>query len=117
MGCKVVFSPQALADLEAAVRFIAQNNPAAAVRFGNALIDRAAVLENFPLLGSPYPKHPGVCKLVFPPHIIFIVFAKSRTVWTFCVSGIAHNASRNCLHKIKNRRESPFDYRRAGGWS
>ena len=78
MGCKVVFSPQALADLEAAVRFIAQNNPAAAVRFGNALIDRAAVHENFPLLGSPYPKHPGVCKLVFPPYIIFHRFREKQ---------------------------------------
>lgn len=74
MGCKVIFSPQALADLEAAVRFIAQDNPAAAVRFGNALIDRAAILENFPLLGSPYSKRPGVRKLVFRPYIIFYRF-------------------------------------------
>ena len=66
MVCKVIFSPQAQSDLEAALRFIAQNNPVAAVRFGNALIDRAAVLENFPLLGSAYPKRPGVRKLVFP---------------------------------------------------
>jgi len=32
MGCKIIFSPQALADLEAAVRFIAEENPAAAAR-------------------------------------------------------------------------------------
>ena len=71
MGCKIIFSPQALADLEAAVRFIAAENPAAAVRFGNVLIDRVAILENFPLLGPPYSKRPGVRKLVSRPYIIF----------------------------------------------
>jgi addiction module RelE/StbE family toxin len=74
MGCKIIFSPQAIADLEAAVRFIAEENPDAAVRVGNALIDRVAILENFPLLGSPYPKRPGVRKLVSHPYLIFYRF-------------------------------------------
>jgi len=74
MGCKIIFSPQAIADLEAAVRFIAKENPDAALRVGNALIDRAAILENFPLLGSLYPKRPGVRKLVSRPYIIFYRF-------------------------------------------
>ena len=71
MGCKIIFSPESIADLEAAVRFIAEENPDAAVRVGNALIDRATILENFPLLGSPYPKRPGVRKLISRPYIIF----------------------------------------------
>ena len=71
MGYKIIFSPQAIADLESTVRFIANENPDAAVRIGNALIDRAAILENFPLIGSPYPKRPGVRKLVSRPYIIF----------------------------------------------
>ena len=71
MGCKIIFSPQAISDLEAAVRFIAEENPDVAMRFGNALIDRVAILENFPFLGSPYPKRPGVRKLVSRPYIIF----------------------------------------------
>jgi addiction module RelE/StbE family toxin len=71
MGCKIIFSPQAIADLESAVRFIAKENPDAAVRVGNALIDRVAILEDFPLLGSLYPQRPGVRKLVSRPYIIF----------------------------------------------
>lgn len=71
MGCKIIFSPQAIEDLESTVRFIAKDNPEAAVRVGNALIDRVAILENFPLIGSPYPKRPGVRKLVSRPYIIF----------------------------------------------
>jgi plasmid stabilization system protein ParE len=57
--------------LESAVRFIAKDNPDIAVRTGNALINRVAILENFPLVGSPYLKCPGVRKLVSRPYIIF----------------------------------------------
>lgn len=71
MGCKIIFSPQSIADLESAVRFIAKDNPDAAVRMGNALIDRVSILENFPLVGSLYPERPGVRKLVSRPYIIY----------------------------------------------
>lgn len=71
MGCKIIFSPQAIADLESAVRFIAKDNPDAALRFGNALIDRVSILDNFPLIGSPYPKRPGVRKLVSRPYVSY----------------------------------------------
>ena len=71
MGCKIIFSPQAIADLESAVRFIAKDNPDAAARVGNALIDRVSILENFPLVGSPYPKRLGGRKLVSRPYIIY----------------------------------------------
>ena len=78
MGCKIIFSPQAIADLESAVRFIAEENPDAAARFGNALIDRVAILENFPLLGSSYSKRPGVRKLVSRPYIIYYRFREQE---------------------------------------
>jgi toxin ParE1/3/4 len=71
MGCKIIFSPQALADLRAAVQFIARNNPDAAARVGHALINRVTILENFPLIGSPYLKRPGVRKLVTRPYVIY----------------------------------------------
>jgi plasmid stabilization system protein ParE len=71
MGCKIIFSPQAIADLESAVRFIAKGNPDAAMRVGNALIDRVSILKNFPLVSSLYPKRPGVRKLVSRPYIIY----------------------------------------------
>jgi toxin ParE1/3/4 len=71
MGCKIIFAPQAIADLEEIVSHIAEDDPITAERIGNALIDRVAILENFPLLGAPYSKRPGVRKLVFGPFIIF----------------------------------------------
>ena len=71
MGCKIIFSPQAIADLAAVVRSIARDDPQTAERIGHALIDRVAILENFPHLGAPYPKRPGVRKLVSRPYLIF----------------------------------------------
>ena len=80
MGCKIIFSPQAIEDLGAAVRFIGKKNPEAALRIGNALIDRVTILENFPLLGSPYAKRPGVRKLVSRPYVIFYRFREKENV-------------------------------------
>jgi len=57
--------------LESVVRFIARDNPDAAIRIGNALVDRIAILEDFPLVGSPYARRPGVRKLVSRPYIIY----------------------------------------------
>jgi toxin ParE1/3/4 len=80
MGCTIIFSPQAIEDLEAAVRFIAKDNPDAALRVGNALIDSVAILENFPLLGSPYAKRSGVRKLVSRPYLIFYRFREKENL-------------------------------------
>ena len=71
MGCKIIFAPEALGDLAAAVRYIARDDPQTAKRVGDSLIDRVAILENFPLIGSKYPKSRGVMRLVSPPFIIF----------------------------------------------
>jgi plasmid stabilization system protein ParE len=71
MGWRIVFAPQAIADLAEAVRHIARDDPETAKRVGQALIDRVTILENFPLLGAPYPKRLGIRKLVSRPYIIF----------------------------------------------
>jgi plasmid stabilization system protein ParE len=71
MGCKIIYSQQAIADLEEIVRHIVRDDPATAVRIGNALIDRVEILESFPLLGAPYSKRPSVRKLVSRPYLIF----------------------------------------------
>ena len=60
MGCKIIFAPQAIADRAQAVGHIAKDDSETAERIGNALIDRVAILENFPLLGSPYAKRPDI---------------------------------------------------------
>jgi toxin ParE1/3/4 len=71
MGFKIIFSPESLQHLEEIVRYISQNNPDAALHFGMKMLDRAALLADFPELGQPYPKRPGVRRLVVKPYIIF----------------------------------------------
>jgi toxin ParE1/3/4 len=81
MGWKVILSPQCLADLEQIVSYIAKNNPAAAERLGLSLLDRTAILQEFPELGSEYSKRNGVRKLTSRPYIIlYRINASSRTV-------------------------------------
>ena len=71
MGCKIIFAPEAIVDLAEAVRHIAKDDPETARRVGHALIERVTILENFPLLGAPFPNRPGIRKLVSRPYLIF----------------------------------------------
>jgi len=54
MGWKIIFALQTLEELEQIVRFIAQDDAEAALRFGDYLANRAESLVNFPDLGTPY---------------------------------------------------------------
>jgi plasmid stabilization system protein ParE len=45
MGWTVTYAPQALEALEQLVRFIAEDDPQAAIRFGDYLVDRAESLR------------------------------------------------------------------------
>lgn len=63
MGWKVVFAPQAHARLEEIARFVAQEDPQAAVRFGDYL-GRAESLTNFPARNTISPKTERTSALV-----------------------------------------------------
>ena len=51
MGWKVILSPSATADLESIVSYIASDNPDAALRLGEKLIEKAEALTTFPESG------------------------------------------------------------------
>ena len=51
MDCKVIISPRAIQDLSEIVRYISFDNPDAAERMGNKLIDAAMSLTTFPEMG------------------------------------------------------------------
>ncbi len=55
-GYKVVLSPLAVQDLVEIVTFIAADNPAAANRFGHALVQKTRLLTRFPELGRVVPE-------------------------------------------------------------
>ena len=64
MGLAVIFSAQANRDLGEIVRFLARKNPAAAVRLGDALVDRALALAAHPYLGPPLRGRPDIRRIV-----------------------------------------------------
>jgi toxin ParE1/3/4 len=56
MDCKVIISPRAIQDLREVVRYISFDNPAAAEKFGNSLIDACLSLSNLPERGRFVPE-------------------------------------------------------------
>ena len=82
MGCAVIFSAQSNRDLAAIVAYVAGNNPAAAGRLGNALVDRSLMLGAHPHLGAPVRNRPGVRRLAHKPWVViyYRVDTERRTV-------------------------------------
>jgi toxin ParE1/3/4 len=88
MGWKIIFTPQAREQI---VRFIAQDDPQAAIRFGDYLVDRAESLANFPELGTPYRKRANVRRLLCKSYYIYRV---DRTEQTIEIMDYWHSARR-----------------------
>lgn len=73
MECKVIWSEAALADLHDLCAYIAQDNPAAALRMGGRLLEQIGLLTSAPLLGPLYDGGTDVSLriLVCRPYRIF----------------------------------------------
>ena len=56
MDFKIVWSDAAIADLQEACSYVAQDNPEAAVRLGRGIFDHVRVLASFPFIGPTYPR-------------------------------------------------------------
>jgi plasmid stabilization system protein ParE len=83
MDYKILISPRAREDLKVIVRFIAQDNPNAALRLGQLLLEKALSLEDLPFRGRIVPElnAPAVRELVFKSYrIIYEVSEEARLV-------------------------------------
>ena len=83
MDYKIIFSDQAIEDLEGVVRFIAHDNQPAAVRFGRRLMDSVRHLAKFPRMGRVVPEQSddNIREIVFKPYRVFYrVKDESRVV-------------------------------------
>src|SRR6266581_1940381 len=83
MDYKIVFSEPAIEDLENIVRFIAQDNPQAAARFGAKLIESVRNLAAFPRFGRVVPEKndENIREIIFKAYRIFYrVKDEARTV-------------------------------------
>jgi toxin ParE1/3/4 len=63
----ILFTEDSLIDLQVILDYIRVDNPQAAERFGSALLNHVEILKNFPRIGVPVPKRPGVRKIIHSP--------------------------------------------------
>ncbi len=79
MAFRILYTEDALADLETILDSIRADNPAAA-RFGNALLNHVDLLAAFPHIGSPVNQRVGVRKLLHTPVRIYYRIQEQRRV-------------------------------------
>jgi toxin ParE1/3/4 len=72
MDFKIIWSDGALDDLHHICRFIAQDNPEAAIRVGDGVVSHVEVLASFPFIGPRYPRAGGPLReIVYGRYRIF----------------------------------------------
>jgi toxin ParE1/3/4 len=75
---KVLFTDDALVDLEIILDYIRADNPSAAERFGTSLLNHVELLQSFPRMGIVVPKRPGIRKLVHTPVRVYYRLHEDR---------------------------------------
>jgi plasmid stabilization system protein ParE len=78
LGYKILFTEDALVDLEIILDYIRADNPDAANEFGTALLNHVGLLQAFPRIGAPVPRRPGIRKLLHTPIRVTTEFGKIR---------------------------------------
>jgi len=67
----ILFTEDALVDLEVILDYIREDNPDAAERFGAALLNHVELLQSFSRIGVLGPRRPGIRKLLHTPICIY----------------------------------------------
>ncbi len=57
MDFKIIWTDSAIADLREIFLYISRDNPAAAEKVGQAILDHVKLLTSFPMIGPAYPRH------------------------------------------------------------
>jgi toxin ParE1/3/4 len=83
MDFKVIWSEQAISDLNDICSYIAQHDAEAALRMGNGILEHVRILAQFPFIGPMYPRgaQGALREIVFRSYRIFYdVSEESRRV-------------------------------------
>ncbi|MGO8764944.1 MAG: type II toxin-antitoxin system RelE/ParE family toxin [Limisphaerales bacterium] len=83
MDFKILWTPEATACLNEIVHFIAQDNPTAAIKMGDKILDRIQSLSDFPELGKIFrgTNRADVREIPAKPYrIIYQVLNREKTV-------------------------------------
>ncbi len=80
MDFHLIYSKEALTDLEVILEEIAVDDPEAASRFGTSLLDHIGLLKLFPKMGAVAPDRVRVRKLTHTPIIVYYVVNPNRRI-------------------------------------
>ena len=81
MAYKILFTEDALVDLEALLSYIRADNDAAAERLGRALLSHVELLQDFPRLGRIIANRGAVRMMVhFPIRIYYRIHEGDRLI-------------------------------------
>ena len=83
MGHKVIWTDEAIADLRQLVTFISDDNPDAAVKLGETLIQKSMTLSLHPRLGRMLrdPRKDSLRELIIPPYrLVYEIDDSTQTV-------------------------------------
>jgi toxin ParE1/3/4 len=80
MDYKVIYSPNAISDLAEIVRFVAQDDPQAALRLGKQLADDADSLTRLPYRFPKFHRRADVRKLVTGQYLILYRIVQTSKV-------------------------------------
>jgi plasmid stabilization system protein ParE len=75
---KILFTEDALVDLDILLSYIRADNDAAAGRFGRALLSHVELLQDFPRLGKVVANHGGIRILIHFPILIYYRIHEDR---------------------------------------
>jgi plasmid stabilization system protein ParE len=93
MGFKVLIADSALADLKEIVEFVAHDDPAAAVRLGEKLIECALSLQMMAARFSFHDQERGIRKMTVPPYLIF--YRSDESTMSVSILHFWHGARRS----------------------
>ncbi len=78
MDFRVSFQKRSLNDLERIVRYIAQDDPSTAERFGLALVEAVERRASAPETGAPYDIKRGIRSFPFGPYRVYYRMLANR---------------------------------------
>lgn len=78
---RIILSPRAINDLESIVRYISEDNPKAAKKLAQALVNRTKSLITFPNSGRYLPEFPNteIRELILKPYRIIYRIDKDKS--------------------------------------
>lgn len=90
MDYQVILSPKAVRDLEAIVRYIALENPEAARKLGQRLLEKTEELKTFPFKGQKVPEFDDVSlrQIILKPYRI--VYRVEETIKRVSIARFWH---------------------------